>query len=123
MASRVSRSPSFSSRCTSTICLVMSLNPRISGIARGDLPGCVAQHAGQTLSLGHRRLDLVQPEVVRDLLGVVDDVVERRGQVEDVLAVDRRDDRLVEPADDVMGDLIAVVLAGQDVPARSDVSG
>ena len=73
------------------------------------------QHLGQLLGLLHRRLDLVEPEVVGDLLGVVDDVVERGGQLVDVLAVDRGDERLVEALDDVVRDPVAVLLADQDV--------
>jgi hypothetical protein len=63
----------------------------------------------------HRRLDLVEAEVVGDLFDVVDDVVERRGELEDVLAVDRRHERLVEAVDDVVRDAIALLLAEQDV--------
>ena len=59
----------------------------------------------EPLRLLHRRLDAVEAEVVRGLLGQVDDVVERRAQLEDVLAVDRRDERLVQAlADDVVRD-------------------
>ena len=93
----------------------MSLNPGDQRYRGRDLAGGVAQHSCQPLRLRHRRFDLVQPEVVGDLLGVVDDVVERGGQVQYVLAVDWRDERLVEPADQVVGDVIAVVLAGQDL--------
>src|SRR5918999_1043060 len=81
----------------------------------GDLPAGAVQHPGELLRLRHRRLDLVEPEVVGDLLGVVHDVVERGGELVDVLAVDRRDERLVEPLDDVVRDPVAVLLADQDV--------
>src|SRR5215210_5408605 len=81
----------------------------------GDLPRGRVQHASEILRLLHRRLDLVEAEVVRDLLGEVDDVVERGGQLVDVLAVDRRDERLVQPLDDVVGDPVAVLLADQDL--------
>ena len=46
----------------------------------------------ELLGLLHRRLDVVEAEEVGRLLGVVDDVVERRGERVDVLAVDRRRD-------------------------------
>ena len=73
------------------------------------------QHLGQLDRLIHRRLDLVEAEVVRDLLDVVDDVIERRRKREDVLAVDRRHERVVEAIEDLMGDAIALVLAVADV--------
>ena len=76
------------------------------------------QHVGQLLRLLHRRLDLVEAEEVGDLLDVVDDVVERGGQLVDVLAVDRGDERLVEPPDDVVRDPVAVLLADQDVAGQ-----
>ena len=81
----------------------------------GDLRRCLLEHPRQADRLVHRRLDLVQAEVVGDLLGVVDDVVERRGEREDVLAVDRRDERVVEAIDDVVGDPVALVLAVEDL--------
>ena len=68
----------------------------------GDLAAGLQEDVRQPLRLLHRRLDPVEAEVVGDLLGEVDDVVERRGQLEDVLAVDRRDERLVEALDDVV---------------------
>src|SRR5829696_6289684 len=81
----------------------------------GDLASGRVEHMSEVLGLRHRRLDLVQPEVVRDLLGVVDHVVERGRERVDVLAVDRRDERLVEALDDVVGDPVAVLLADEDV--------
>ena len=84
----------------------------------GDLAGGGVEHAGQLDRLVHRRLDLVQAEVVGDLLGVVDDVVERRGEREDVLAVDRRHERVVEPIDDVVRDPVALVLAVEDLRGK-----
>ena len=65
--------------------------------------------------LVHRRLDPVQTQVVGHLFGVVDDVVERRGEREDVLAIDRRDERLVEAVDDVVDDPVALVLEVEDL--------
>ena len=81
------------------------------------------QDRGQLLGLLHRRLDLVEAEVVGDLLGVVDDVVERRGELVDVLAVDRGDERLVEALDDVVRDPVALLLADQDVARELAVLG
>ena len=81
----------------------------------GDLAAGLVQDLGEVLRLRHRGLDLVEAEVVGDLLGEVDDVVERRGEQDDVLTVDRRHERVVEPVDQVMGDPVAVLLADQDV--------
>ena len=76
------------------------------------------EYRGERLGLLHRRLDLVEAEVVGDLLGVVDDVVERGRQLVDVLAVDRGDERLVEALDDVVRDPVAVLLADEDVAGQ-----
>src|SRR3954471_14888504 len=80
-----------------------------------DLARGVVEDRRQPVGLVHRRLDLVEGEVVRGLLDEVDDVVERRGELEDVLAVDRRDEGLVEAMDDVVRDPVAVLLAHDDV--------
>ena len=93
----------------------MSLKPRSRGMASAIWRRALEQDVGQPLRLLHRRLDLVEAEVVGDLLGVVDDVVERGGQRVDVLAVDRGDEGLVEAPDDVVGDPVALLLADQDV--------
>ena len=93
----------------------MSLKPRSRGIASAIWRRGLQQDVGQPLGLLHRRLDLVEAEVVGDLLDEVDDVVERRGEREDVLAVDRRDERLVEALDDVVRDPVALLLADEDV--------
>jgi hypothetical protein len=84
----------------------------------GDLPARLEQDVRQPLGLLHRGLDLVQAHVVGDLLGEVDDVVEPRGQLQDVLALDRSDERLIEALDDVVGDPVALLLADQDVPGE-----
>ena len=93
----------------------MSLKPRSRGIASAIWRGRLLEHARQTDRLVHRRLDLVEAEIVGDLFGVVDDVVERRGEREDVLAINRRDERVVEAIDDVVRDPIALVLAVEDL--------
>jgi hypothetical protein len=77
----------------------------------------------QALRLLHRRLDLVEPEVVGDLVDEVDDVVEVADQGEDVLAVDRRDERRVQPLVDVMGDAVALLLADHDVARQVGAVG
>src|SRR3954452_13756371 len=83
----------------------------------------LVEDAGQLLGLLHRRLDPVQREVVGDLLDEVDDVVERRGEIEDVLALDRRDEGLVEALDDVVRDPVALLLADHDLAGQLAVIG
>src|SRR5215210_5598170 len=77
----------------------------------------------ELLGLHHRRLDAIEREVVRDLLDVVDDVVQRRGEVEDVLALDRGHERLVEALDDVVRDPVALLLADHDLARQLAVIG
>ena len=62
-------------------------------------------------------------EEVGDLLDEVDDVVDRRGERVDVLAVDRRDERRVQPLDDVVRDAVALLLADDDVARELAVIG
>src|SRR3954451_2386217 len=82
---------------------------------RFDLPRRLEQDVRHALGLLHRRLDLVEAEVVRDLVDQVDDVVEVGGELEDVLAIDRRDERRVQLVVDVVGDPVALLLADHDV--------
>src|SRR3954471_20906157 len=89
----------------------------------GDLARGLHQHVGEPLRLLERRLDLVEAEVVGDLFRVVDDVVQGARQRVDVLAVDRRDEHLVEAADDVVRDAVALLLADQDVAGEGGVLG
>ena len=79
-ASRRMRSPSFSSRWISTRCGASSPPPRRQTQRLVDLLGGADEHVGELDRLLHRRLDAVEAERVGDLLGVVDDVVERRRQ-------------------------------------------
>jgi hypothetical protein len=81
--------------------------------ALGDLVGGIHQHLGELLRLVHRRLDAVQPELVGRLLGVVDDVVEGARQRMDVgrVEVAVAAAALGEPAEDLVGDAVALVLA------------
>ena len=84
----------------------------------GDVAAGILQHAGQLQRLLHRGLDVVEPHEVGRLLGEVDDVVERRRERVDVLTVDRRHRRAVQPVDDVVGDPVALLLADQDLAAK-----
>ena len=83
----------------------------------------LVQDPGELLRLVHRRLDAVQREVVGDLLDEVDDVVERGGEVEDVLSLDRRHERVVEALDDVVRDPVALLLADHDLARELAVVG
>ena len=53
--------------------------------------------------------EAVEPDDGRRRVDGVHDVVERPGQRVDVLAVERRDERAVEPLDDVVGQDVALV--------------
>src|SRR3954468_15092600 len=81
-----------------------------------DLPRRLQEDVRHPLRLLHRRLDLVEAQVVGDLVDEVDDVVEVGRELEDVLAVDRRDERRVQLVVDVVGDPVALLLADHDVP-------
>ena len=58
----------------------------------------------------------VQDERVRGLLDEVDDVVEGADQGVDVLAVERGDERRLEPPADLVAELVAAVLGVADLP-------
>ena len=94
------------------------------GDHRDDLVGHLHQHLGLLLELGHGRRVLVgELQAVGDLEHVVDDVVELLGQGVDVLAVERRDERGVEAPQDVTGQLVAALLAGDDRVDRGAAAG
>src|SRR3954447_12959047 len=80
-----------------------------------DLARRLQEDVRHPLRLLHRRLDLVEPQVVGDLVDEVDDVVQVGRELEDVLAVDRRDERRVQLVVDVVGDPVALLLADHDV--------
>src|SRR6187200_2685831 len=54
-------------------------------------------------------LDLVQDAGIGDLLDEVENVVQAADELLDVLAVERRDERLLEPMTDVVTDAVALV--------------
>ena len=120
-ASRRIRSPSFSSRWISTRCGASS-PPRAQAAERlRDLLGGADEHVGELDRLLHRGLDRVEAERVGDLLGVVDDVVERGREPVTLAGVERRADAAVagQPVDHVVGDPVALVLALAHAPAAS----
>ena len=57
-----------------------------------------------------RLVDAIQVDAARDFLDPVDDVVERRGEIADVLAVEGRHEGAVQGAKDLVRDLVAHVL-------------
>ena len=65
--------------------------------------------------LGRRLLDAVDDERLGDGLDAVHDVVEPRDELVDVLAIERRDERVLEPAGDLVVDLVAALLERLDV--------
>ena len=79
----------------------------------GDLLAGAHEHPRKLDGLLHRRLDAVQAELRRRLLGVVDDVVERGRQGITVARVEGgpHPPASGEPVDDVVGDAIAFALA------------
>ena len=116
IASRLSRSPSFSRRWISTSAGPTSLPVRSPRSALRDLLAGADEHVAHAVGLLHRRLDVVDAERVGGLLGVVDDVVERGRQRVAVGEVERRADLAgAEPVDDVVRDPVALVLADHEV--------
>ena len=90
----------------------------------GDLLAGADEHVGELDRLLHRRLDAVQAELRRGLLGVVDDVVERRRQRVAVAGVERRAHAPAGQAvDDVVGDAVAFLLADLQVLGERRVLG
>ena len=55
-------------------------------------------------------LDLIEPDDRRGRIDRIHHVVERAGQREDVLAIERRDERAVQALDDLVGQDVALVL-------------
>jgi hypothetical protein len=120
-ASRVIRSPSFSSRLTSTSSWCRL--PNSWSQSHGEVAASVPQHAAELLGLVHGGLDVVQAEEVRSLLGVVHDVVERRRKRVHVLPVDRRRNLVVQELDHVVRDPVALLLADQDLALEPLIVG
>src|SRR6476619_6263395 len=89
----------------------------------GQLLAGSDEDPGQLLCLLHRRLDLVEAEEVRRLLGVVHDVVHLGREAVDVLAVDRGDEGRVEPLHDGVGDPVTLLLGLEDVPRQAALVG
>ena len=124
--SRSRRSPSFSRRWISTRCGASSSPVRRQRSACDDRLAGRDQHVGELDRLLHRRLDGVEAELGGGLLGVVDDVVERGREHVAVARVERpaaHAPAAVEPVDDVVGDAVALALAGGDLLRERGVLG
>ncbi len=68
------------------------------------------ERVGQGDRLIHRRVDAIQPEEVRGLLGVVDHVVQPGGEGEHVTALEGRRGARMQVVVDVVGDRVVLVL-------------
>ena len=63
---------------------------------------------------GRNRVDLVGHQAVRRVLDAVEHIVQCRGDVVDVLRVERRDEGLVQAGEDLVNDFVALVLQSVD---------
>ena len=81
-----------------------------------DLLAGSDEYVGEIDRSLHRRLDGVEPEGVRNLLGFVDDVVERGREPVAVARIEwRAHATAVEPMDQVVRDPVALLLAEPQV--------
>ena len=98
IAAREMPSASFSSSWIAARWLSRSLSPSSLRSAADSSPAWPSRIAASRLRLGRRLGDAVDHERLGDRLDAVDDVVEARHQLVDVLAVERRDEGILEPA-------------------------
>ena len=115
IAARTIRSPSFSRRWTSIQYFSRPLKPRRWASASWSSSHLLDDDRGLLDGDRGRRLDPVQDERVGGLLDEVEHVVEAADQRVDVLAVERRDERRLEPVADLVADLVAAVLGRPDL--------
>jgi hypothetical protein len=88
-----------------------------------DLHARLGEDPREDVGLLHRSLDREQAHEVGGLLDVVDDVVELRGERVEVGAVDALRRLDIEPAKDLLGDPIPLLLRLQDVARHAGVLG
>ena len=69
---------------------------------------------GELLRLGRDRLDVVEEYARRDVLHQVEDVVHAGDQLVDLVAVERRDERLVQELDRLVRDPVGLLLVALD---------
>ena len=123
-ASRRIRSPSFSSRCTSTRWGPSSLPSFRQRERACDLLGGADEHVRELDGLLHRRLHAVQPERVSHLLRVVDDVIKRRRKPVPVAGVERRPDTAPgEAVDQVVRDPVPLLFARANLGCDGRIFG
>src|SRR3989442_8140925 len=72
---------------------------------------------GQALRFGRHRANIVEKQALRDVLHEIEHVVHGRDQLMDLVAVERRDERLMEELHRVMRDLVGLFFMPLDVPA------
>ena len=87
-----------------------SLKPLSFSSARTSSSHCWTMISACSLRGRRRRVDLVQEAGVGDLLDEVEDVVEAADQLVDVLAVERRDEGVLELVPDVVAQPVAPAL-------------
>jgi DNA-binding winged helix-turn-helix (wHTH) protein len=90
-----------------------------------DLRAGGEKHVGELYGLLHWRFDPVQVELGRGLLGVVDDVIQRGGERMAIAGVEWRAHApaAADAMDDVVGDAVALPLAGSQVFGQRGVLG
>ena len=113
-AARDRPSASFSSAWTATRCRSRSLSPSSLRRAAASSTPCSSRIAASRRASSVGPVDAVDDERLGDRLDPVDDVVEPRHELVDVLAVERRHERVLEPAVDLVVDLVAALLERLD---------
>ena len=91
----------------------------------GDLLTRAHEHVRELHRLLHRRFNAVETELGGSLLGVINDVVERRRERVAVAGAERRPHAPAsrEPVDDVVGDTVALPLAHLQILGEGGVLG
>jgi len=89
-----------------------SASSRLGSIAHLDRAGDA--DLAQPLRVGRQRLDVVQEQAGRDVLHQVEDVVHAVDQPVDLVAVERRDEGLVQQLHRLVRDLVRLLLAALD---------
>ena len=82
---------------------------------QADLIGRGGDDAGELARADPHRFEPVEADEPRRGIDGVHDIVEGARQIEDVLAIQRRDERPIEPLDDLVGQLVALVLGFLDL--------
>jgi hypothetical protein len=89
-----------------------SVEPAESG---QQVVGLLLEDLGQASCLGGGLLDVVDDDRLGDRLDPVDDIIEARDELVDVLAVERGDEGVLEPAGQLAAELVAPLLERLDL--------